>query len=68
MTRYYECLKCNTHCLLRGFNDSEPCWGEVQEAEVVWENSEFVSTLHYCEGHRDDVLNGRKYVPKPENE
>jgi hypothetical protein len=63
VTKYFECYKCLAHCLLRGFDDNEPCWGYVEEVEIL----ETGTPMHSCKAHVNEVLYGGKYIPKPEN-
>jgi hypothetical protein len=67
VTKYFECYKCLSHCLLRGFDDNEPCWGYVEEVETCEVIEGTLTILHSCIGHREEILHNKKYIPKPED-
>lgn len=51
-------------CNLLGYNDNEPCWGQVRVQDEEWTEDDYW-WIHRCEGH--DIW-ADSYVKEPEND
>ena len=55
---------CGTHCDLFGVNPDEPCWGDVNVIEEIYdEEGESHQWIHRCKGH-EDTYDGGVYKQK----